>query len=144
MQELPYDYQVNATAEAEGNVFLKAEHVPQLVTAACAGAGGPGDQWCPEMLLVASLMDSFVMGFRAISKTDKFDWHAISCRAVGTLDRVDKVNRFTAIQLEATLTIPRGADAARARRLMEKAEAACVIINSLTAETDLKIEIVEQ
>jgi organic hydroperoxide reductase OsmC/OhrA len=144
MQELPYDYQVNASAEAQGNIFLKAEDVPQLVTAACAGAGGPGDQWCPERLLVAALMDSFVVSFRTIAKTAKFEWRTINCRGIGTLDRVDKVNRFTIFQLEAALTIPGDGDADRARRLLEKAEAASVIGNSLVAETDLKIEIIEQ
>ena len=129
MQKLPYDYHVTANAEAEGNVILKAEAVPQLVTAPCPGSDEPADQWCPEMLLVAAVTDSLVLGFRTIARTSQFDWQAISCRAAGTLDRVDKVNRFTSFRVDATLTVPRGADADKARRLMEKAQAACVIAN---------------
>ncbi len=144
MQEIPYEYQVNANAEAQGNIFLKAEDVPQLVTASCAGTGGPGDQWCPELLLVAALTDSFVAGFRTIAKTAKLEWHTISCRAAGTLDRVDRINRFTGFRLEATLTVSGGGDIDRARRLLEKAEAASVVGSSLTGATDLKIEIIEQ
>ena len=38
---------------------------------------------------------------------------------LGTLDRVDKVNRFTGFRVDATLTVPRGADADKARRLRD-------------------------
>jgi organic hydroperoxide reductase OsmC/OhrA len=143
MQELPYEFHVTANAEQDGNVLLKAEHVPRLVTAPCAGSDGKTDQWCPEMLLVAAVTDGFVLGFRAISRTAKFDWNAISCKAAGTLDRVDKINRFTDFRVSAILTIPGGADAEKARRLMEKAQASCAIANSLLAEFELQIEIVE-
>ena len=41
MQDLPHHYHVNASAEAEGNITLKAENLPQIVTAPPAefGAG---------------------------------------------------------------------------------------------------------
>ena len=144
MQDLPYDFYVTATAEEEGNVLLKAEDVPRLVTAPFAGDGGPTNQWCPEMLVVAAVTDGFVVGFRAICRTAKFDWHTIDCKAAGTLNRVDRVNRFTHFRLEATLAVPRGADTDKARRLMEKAQASCAVANSLNAPVELQIEIVEE
>ena len=144
MLEFPQDYQVAARAETEGNVILKAEDLPQLVTAPCAGSGGTGNQWGPETLLVAAVMDGFMLGFRAIAKTAEFEWHALSCLAVGTLDRVDKVNRFTDILIEATLTVTGGSDNDLAQRLMEKAAAACVIANSLTAEIHLELTVQEE
>ena len=143
MLEFPQDYQVAARAETEGNVILKAEDLPQLVTAPCAGSDGTGDQWSPETLLVAAVMDGFILGFRSIANTAEFDWHALSCLALGTLDRVDKVNRFTHIRIEATLTVPAGSDNNLAQRLMEKAAAACVIANSVTAETHLELTVQE-
>jgi organic hydroperoxide reductase OsmC/OhrA len=143
MHQLPCDYYVTATAEAAGNVVLKAEDVPQLVTAASVDAGGPGNQWCPELLLIGALTDGLVVGFSAIARTLEFDWNTVSCRAVGTLDRVDKVNQFTSFQIDMTLRVPAGADIEKARRLAQKAHEACVIVNSLHAETQLGIEIVE-
>jgi organic hydroperoxide reductase OsmC/OhrA len=143
MLEFPHDYQVAARAETEGNVVLKAEDLPQLVTASCAASGDTGDQWSPETLLVAAVMDGFILGFRTIANTAEFDWHDLSCLAVGTLDRVDKVNRFTHIRIEAALTVPGGSDNDLAQRLMEKAAAACAIANSLTAETHLELTVQE-
>ena len=52
MQDLPHHYLVNAEAEAEGNIALKSDNMPQLVSAPPAEFGGPGDQWSPEHLLV--------------------------------------------------------------------------------------------
>ena len=42
----------------------------------------------------------------------------------------------------ATLTVPEGTDAAKATRVMEKAEAACMITNSLSADTHLQASVV--
>jgi uncharacterized OsmC-like protein len=144
MHQLPCDYCVTATAEAGSNVVLKADQVPQLITAACVSAGGAGNQWCPEMLLSAAVMDGLVVGFTAIARTSEFEWNTVSCQTVGTLNRVDKVNRFTSFQINFTLRIPAGADTEKARRLAQKAHEASVIANSLHAETHLEIEIIEE
>ena len=144
MQELPQFYQVIATAETEGNVILKAEDVPQLVTAPGAGSDGSGNQWSPEMLLVAAVMDGFILGFKANAQVSQFQWDFLSCRTVGTLERVDGVNRFTSFRIEATLTVPRGSEGDTAVQLMERADANCIIANSLNAETLLELEVTEQ
>lgn len=46
--------------------------------------------------------------------------------------------RFTHFVTRATLTVPAGADAERAKKLMEKAEQICLIANSLSAERHLE------
>lgn len=144
MQELPHHYHVSATAETEGNVALKAEDLPQLVSAPPAEFGGPGDQWSPEHLLVAAVVDCFILTFRAIARASKLEWSDLRASAEGTLDRVDRTTRFTGFTVKASLTIPAGTDADKARRLLEKSEGACLITNSLSAETHLEIEIIEQ
>jgi len=47
MQDLPHHYHVNANAEAQGNIVLKTDNLPQLISAPPAEFGGPGDQWSP-------------------------------------------------------------------------------------------------
>ena len=61
--------------------------------------------------------------------------------AVQLLDRVDRVTKFTRFDVEARLEIPDGSDEARAQRLLEKAEAICLITNSLSAEAHLETTI---
>ncbi|MDH3995130.1 MAG: OsmC family protein [Gammaproteobacteria bacterium] len=142
MQDLPHHYHVSANAEAEGNIALKADDLPQLISAPPAEFGGPGDQWSPEHLLVASVADCFVLTFRAIARASKLEWSNLESSAEGVLDRVDRVTRFTSFTVRATLTVAEGTDIDKAQRLMEKAEAACLITNSLSAEAHLEAEVV--
>jgi organic hydroperoxide reductase OsmC/OhrA len=58
------------------------------------------------------------------------------------LDRVERVTRFTAFTVRATLTVPAGSDPDKARRLLEKAEGSCLITRSMLAETHLEAEVI--
>ena len=142
MQDLPHRYLVRANAEAQGNIALKTDDVPQLITAPPAEFGGPGDQWSPETLLVGAVADCFVLTFRAIARASKLQWSNLECSAEGVLDRVERVTRFTSVTVNAVLTVPADVDPAKAQRLMEKAESACLITQSLLAEAHLETEIV--
>jgi len=142
MQDLPHQYSVSARAETDGNIVLKAEDLPQLISAPPAQFGGPGDQWSPEHLLVASVADCFILTFRAVARASKLDWSNLEASAEGVLERVDRVTRFTAFTVSATLTVPAETDIDKARRLLEKAEAACLVTNSLSAEVHLEADVI--
>ena len=142
MQDLPHHYNVSADAEAEGNIILKADNMPQLISAPPAEFGGPGDQWSPEHLLVAAVADCFILTFRAVARASKLEWSDLESSAEGLLERVERVTCFTSFTVKAALTVPAGTDTDKARRLLEKAEAACLITNSLTAESHLVAEII--
>jgi peroxiredoxin-like protein len=142
MQDLPHQYQVSATAEADGNIVLEADKLPKLISAPPAEFGGPGDEWSPEHLLVASVADCFILTFRAVARASKLEWSNIESSAVGVLERVDRLTQFTSFTVAATLTVPVGTDVDKAQRVLEKSEAACLITNSLTAETHLETQII--
>jgi organic hydroperoxide reductase OsmC/OhrA len=138
MQDLPHQYLVSADAKSSGNVTLASNGVPDLASAPPAEFGGPGDQWSPESLLVAAVADCFILSFRAIARASRLEWDALCCSVDGTLDRVDRVTQFTGFKVSATLHVPTGTDEEKARRLLEKAEHACLITNSLKAESHLE------
>jgi organic hydroperoxide reductase OsmC/OhrA len=142
MQDLPHHYQVAAAANDSGNVTLSSQGVADLDSAPPAEFGGPGDQWSPESLLVAAVADCFVLSFRAIARASRLEWTALNCEVTGTLDRVERATQFTAFAVQATLNVPAGTDAARAERLLEKAEHACLITNSLKADSHLDATVV--
>jgi peroxiredoxin-like protein len=142
MQDLPHHYHVNASAEADGNVTIKADDLPQIVTAPPAEFGGPGDQWSPETLLVGAIADCFILTFRAVARASKLEWTRLECSAEGVLERVERVTRFTRVTVRATLTVPAGTDSDKAERLLEKSEEACLITRSMTAESHLEAEII--
>lgn len=137
MQDFPHHYQVAANAADTGNVELSSEGVATIASAPPAEFGGPGDQWSPESLLVAAVADCFVLSFRAIARASKLDWTSLSCDVVGTLDRVERVTQFTGFEVTAELGVPAGTDEAKAQRILQKAEDACLITNSLIADSHL-------
>ena len=142
MQEFPHHYLVSANAETEGNVVLKTDDMPQIISAPPAEFGGPGDQWSPEHLLVASVADCFILTFRAIARASKLEWVGLEVNAEGVLDRIDRVTQFTGFTVRASLTVPAGTDEAKAQRLLEKAEGACLVTASLKATCYLEADII--
>ncbi|MFT4585121.1 MAG: organic hydroperoxide reductase OsmC/OhrA [Gammaproteobacteria bacterium] len=141
MQNLPHKYSVSATSGCDGNVDLTSAHLAKIESAAPAEFGGPGDRWSPETLLVAAVADCFILTFKAIAQGSKMDWISISCIVEGVLDRVDNVSRFTDFHLRVVLDAQPGTDEQKATRLLQKSELACLITNSLNAETHLDTEI---
>jgi organic hydroperoxide reductase OsmC/OhrA len=142
MQDFPHHYRVGTrVVGTESTVVLTADGLPDLVTAPPVEFGGAGDRWSPETLLVAAVCDCFVLGFKAIAAASRLTWTALDVRVEGTLDRVDRAMRFTHFVVTAQLTVPAGQEA-RAPRILEKAEAACLITNSLSAEVSLESEVI--
>jgi organic hydroperoxide reductase OsmC/OhrA len=142
MKPYPHRYEVDASAQASGNVELSAAGLPPISSAPPIEFDGPGDQWSPESLLVAAVGDCFVLTFRAIANASRFEWVHLDCRAEGTLDRVDGVTRFVGMRLHARLTLPSGGKQEMGRRLLEKAEKTCLVTNSLSTRTELQPEVV--
>ncbi len=137
MHPLPHTYSVSATAGTDTHVNLSSMGVTDIVSAGPVEFGGPGDQWSPESLLVASVADCFVLSFRAIARAAKLDWTSLDCEVDGLLDRVEGALRFTRFNVRATLSIPSDDTRAKAERLLRKAEDACLITNSLIAGSHL-------
>ncbi len=121
---------------------LSGGDLPGLATAPPPQFDGPGDRWSPEELLVGAVAAWFILTFRAIARASKLDWTDLECSAEGTLDRVDRVTKFTAFTVRASLTVPEGTDAEKASRLLEKAESSCLITRSLEAATHLEAEVI--
>ena len=142
MQDLPHHYRVAATAKPDGNVALTSGNLDAISSAAPAEFGGPGDCWSPETLLVAAVADCFVLSFRAIARASKLSWSSLDCDVEGTLERSEGTTKFTAFKVTAKLGVPEGANIERAGRLLEKAEASCLVTNSLAGETHLSAEVV--
>jgi organic hydroperoxide reductase OsmC/OhrA len=138
MHPYPHTYRVTATGSANGPVPVAAAGLAAIPTAPPPEFDGPGGSWSPEMLLVAAVADCFVLSFRAVGRAARFDWQSLECRVEGVLDRVDGVAQFSHFRTSATLTIPPGAEVARARQLLEKAEHVCLIANSLKGARQLE------
>jgi peroxiredoxin-like protein len=141
MRDFPHCYAISAVASPGEDVQLEGLSLPSLVSAPPAEFDGPGDRWSPETLLVAAVADCFVLTFRAIAKASKLEWQTLTCDATGTLDRVDGVTQFTAFTVTAWLQLPPGGDEDRARRLLDRAENACLVTNSLKGRCQFEADV---
>jgi organic hydroperoxide reductase OsmC/OhrA len=114
-----------------------------LETAAPPEFDGPGGAWSPETLLCASLADCFILTFRAVARAANFEWLRLECRVEGTLERVERTPQFTRYNTFTDLVVPQGADLAKARELLERADRGCLIANSLRGARALEARVVE-
>jgi len=142
MHPYPHLYTVESSAAASGDVTLSATGLPALASAPPPEFDGPGGRWSPEHLLVAAVADCVILSFRGVARANKFEWHSLECSVEGTLDKVEGKTKFTHMVARATLRVPAGTDAAKAKQLLERAEHVCLISNSLVAERRIESTIV--
>lgn len=142
MKPLPHVYTARLTGGAEGYAVVTATGVPELRTAPPADFDGPGDAWSPEQFLMAAVETCLLFTFRAVAQASKLEFTSLEVSGEGTVDRKDGATRFTQIVLRPRLTLPPGADRARALRVLEKSEKACLISASLSTPVRLESEIV--
>ena len=63
---------------------------------------------------------------------------SLECSVTGTVDRVDRVTQFIALEVRARLRLPSKANEDQARRLLTKAEERCLVTNSLKVRPHLE------
>src|SRR5689334_7855037 len=142
MKPFPHHYHASANAEETGYTTLTSPGLRPLMSAPPAEFNGPGDLWSPETQFVGAVADCFILTFKTIATAAKLRWTNLVCDAEGVLDRTEESIRFSGIDLHVRLELPFQTDEEKARRLLEKAEKACLIGNSLRFKPVLHSEIV--
>jgi organic hydroperoxide reductase OsmC/OhrA len=142
MHPYPHTYLAGASGAPAGPVPVTSPDAPDLATAAPPQFDGPEGFWSPETLLTASVANCFILTFRAVSRAAKFEWLRLECQVQAVLERVDGVSQFTKFSTQATLSVAPGADAEKAKQLLEKAEHGCLVANSLRGARTLEASIV--
>lgn len=97
-------------------------------------SGGVEGIWSPEHLFVSSVSSCFMTTFLAIAKYSKLSYEDIEVEAIGRLGKVDGKFMVTEIVLKPELMITDQKLADKAKRIMEKAEKACLITRSIRSE----------
>ena len=141
MQPLPHHYNVAMSVRPGDPVKLRTAELPEIESTPPKEFGGSGTRWSPEGLFTAAIADCIVLNFQAIAANSKFSWTGLEGTTSAVLDRVEGKMRFTRFDTHITLVIPTGADPARARLLLERAEATCPLSNTLNCEKHLTIDI---
>lgn len=143
MTPFPHRYSAVATATDSGDVTLTSgPSIDLLRSDSPPEFGGPRDRWSPETLLVAAVADCVILTFRSIARSANVSYRYLTCSAQGTLDRADRVTRFTALSVQLQVAIDDLNLAPDVRRLAERAERLCLITNSLNATSTFHVEVV--
>ena len=90
--------------------------------------------WSPEHLLVAAVNSCLMTTFLAIAENSKLEFSAFESRATGKLEIVEGKFMMTEIQILPIVTIADEEHKEKAERLLQKAEANCLIANSIKSK----------
>lgn len=100
--------------------------------------GGVEGIWSPEHLFVSSVSSCFMTTFVAIAGYSKLKFENLEVKATGKLDKEDGKFVVSEITLQPELTIADEQFADKAKRIMEKAEQACLITRSIKTKIHFK------
>ena len=100
--------------------------------------------WSPEHLFTAAVSSCLMTTFLSIAENSKLEFTAFSCESEGKLEQVEGKFIMSEIILTPTLTILHEKDRARAEKVLQKSESACLISNSIKSKVIMKpvIEVV--
>jgi peroxiredoxin-like protein len=143
MEPFPHYYIATASGENVGNLVVQSPGLADLSVASPAEFDGPGDLWSPETLLVGAVASCYLLTFRSIAQIARLEWSRLDCDVVSTLERIERVTRFSEVHLNVKLKISPQSDVQKAQQILEKAKQACLITNSLNAQIVLKAEVVQ-
>ena len=111
---------------------------PDIQVATPPESKGHEGIWSPEDLFVASANICLMTTFLAVAERAGLAFTSYESVAEGKLELVDGKFQFTTIILKPTITLLANADAAKTKELIEKAEANCLIFNSMKANVSLE------
>jgi len=100
--------------------------------------------WSPEHFFTAAVNSCFMTTFLAIAENFKLEFTSFTCAAEGVLEKLEGKYIMSEIILKPHLLINHVEDEEKAERILQKAEIACLISNSIKSKvsliTDIKIK----
>jgi peroxiredoxin-like protein len=124
-----YRTAVEWTEQKKGTIT--SEGKPEIQVATPPEFKGHAGIWSPEDLYVAAANICLMTTFLAVAERAGLAFTAYQCEAEGRLELVDGKFQVTVITLRPHITLSSGGDVTKARELIEKAEANCLISNSM-------------
>lgn len=132
-------YDVNVIWEADRQGVLSSTVLPQTIDVATPPEfpKGMAGIWSPEHLLVGAVSSCLMTTFLAIAENSKLEFKAFQCAATGKLELIEGKYMISEIELKPVVTLKEGKDRERAERIVQKAEAACLITNSIKSKVKM-------
>jgi organic hydroperoxide reductase OsmC/OhrA len=90
--------------------------------------------WSPEHLFTAAVSSCLMTTFLAVAENSKLSFVSFTCKSKGKLQNVDGKLLMSEIILEPHVIIINENDRERTVKILQKAEAACLISNSIKSK----------
>lgn len=100
--------------------------------------GGVEGVWSPEHLFTAAVNSCFMTTFLAIAEFSKLSFEEFTCNASGKLEKADGKLLMSEVTIQPVVTITDESQCDRTVRVLEKAEKACLITNSIASKVIMK------
>ncbi len=133
-----YTYHATVTWTEQRKGIMSGAGKPDIQVATPPEFKGHEGIWSPEDLFVASVNICVMSTFLAFAERAGLRFTGYESEAEGRLELVEGKFQFTSITVRPTITLAADGDATKARELIEKAEANCVISNSVKARVTLE------
>lgn len=133
-----YEVSVNWSSGRRGN--LTSNDFDSIIEVATPPQFPKGEAgiWSPEHLFVAAVNSCLMTTFLSIAENSKLEFYSFNSKASGKLEMVDGKYKISEIVLEPCVTIANSMDEDKARRILQKSEANCLISNSITSKIIFK------
>ena len=106
--------------------------------------GGIPNIWSPEHLFTAAVSSCLMTTFLAIAEFSKLEYESFKCNAKGILEKVDGKFVISEVLLFPEVVITDSTKVERTERIIEKAEKACLISNSINSKITMKSKVIVQ
>lgn len=133
-----YTYRTAVQWTEQKKGAISSEGKPEVQVATPPEFKGHAGIWSPEDLYVAAANVCLMTTFLAVAERGGLAFTAYHCEAEGRVELVEGKFQVTVITLRPRITLPPGGDATKARELIEKAEANCLISNSMKTRMTLE------
>lgn len=129
-------YQVQVGWNANRNGTLSSEVLDEKLRVATPPEfpNGEANIWSPEHYFLAAINGCLLTTFLAIAENFKLDFVDFSSNAEGKLDIVDKKYVVSEVILKPIVSVKNNSDKELALKVLEKAEKACLISNSVNSK----------
>lgn len=137
-------YEVDVNWKAGKLGLLKSTELSEQIEVATPPQfpGGVENVWSPEHFFTAAVNSCLMTTFLAIAEFSKLEFTDFKSKALGKLEMVDGKYIMSEITLMPKVVIANEALREKALKVLQKAEAACLISNSIKSTIVFRPEIV--
>ncbi len=136
-----YEVDLNWVKDRAGVLFSPDLNDEMTVVTPPQFPGGIAGLWSPEHLFTAAINSCLMTTFLAIAEKSGLVFYTFSSRAFGKLDDSGGKLLMTQVTLKPVVVVENEADVEKARRVLQKSEAACLISNSVRSEIIFEPEV---